>query len=106
MLRVGDQDHLGAPWADVQRLTQQAFLIQDRLALENPVAGTAVQQDPLAQAVELDSDDLRDLPAVRDRRQGLLESAQLGVLLLECLEAHAAQLDLALLRTQAIVFTL
>jgi len=81
-------------------LTQEALLVKNRLASEHAVARSSVQDGPvvvcfLGPVVH----HLGRKPALGSGRQGVLESTQLRVLMLERLITHRAQLHGALLVT-------
>src|SRR5581483_10729398 len=80
---------------DVGRLTEQPGIVQDRLTLEDSVDGAPVDQDALAQAVELNIHDLRDEPPLGNGGQCPLQAAQLIVLSRQGLEPHGSKLELA-----------
>src|SRR5207247_10360380 len=106
VLRVGDQDDFRAPGAYVRRLADQSPVIEHRLCLEDPVDRPAVDEEALPEAAQLDVDDLRREPAVRERGQGRTQSAQLAVLARQRLVTHRAQLEVALRGAQACILGL
>src|SRR6185312_6213333 len=100
MLRIGDEDDLRAPGTDVHRLADHAVIIEDGLARGDSVDRAAVDEHPLAQAVELDVDDFGGQPAAGHRRQRLSQADQRGVLLRQRVIAHGAHLEIAKLGPQ------
>jgi hypothetical protein len=86
-------------------LAQDAAAVDDSLVDVYPVARAFVDHDALAQRIGLDADDLGELPGLDQRGQAFAQLAQFGVFLLERTGAHGLQLELALVGSQALIFS-
>jgi len=84
-------------------LAYDALVVQDDLGLEDTVGCPSVNQDALAQAVDLSIHNLCGQPSISDWRQCVPKPPQLAVFTREGLKSHRAQLELTLLLAQAIV---
>jgi hypothetical protein len=104
MLGVGNQNDLGTPKANVGRLPDDTLVVEDRLSLEDAIAGASVQENAVPEAVQLDVDDFGRQPSLRDGREGVAETPQLAILASQGVIPHSAQLQLLLLFAQPFVF--
>ena len=83
VIRVGDQQGLGARQAGAGHLADDAGSIDERLAVVDAVAAAAVDDHPVAERVHVHRQDLADQYPVRHAAAGIEQRAQTGVFRLE-----------------------
>ena len=103
MLRVGDQDHLGAPGTDARDLAEDAGAVDHRLIERDAVMRALVDDDALAQRVGLDVMISASCQCLISGGSEARSPRSSAFSCSSALLAHDLQLELAHLRAQPLV---